>query len=99
MPKCRRKPEIFNADFYEPGMEDGFDVVATGWWERWKWENGGEVFHRTGENRIPYMYTLQGKEQITPGDLIITDSTGNKKVIKPPVFARIYEWVEDIYND
>ncbi len=73
-------------------MESGFDDKAIGYFHSWTPKEG--EFHQTGTERVPYIWTLEGKHYISPGDFIITGIKGEKYVCKPDVFEATYEPVE-----
>lgn len=77
MAKYRKKPVIIDADPYQPGMEDGFDIEHPEEQQR--------------ADRKPYINTLEGKMYISPGDYIITGVKGERYPCKPDIFESTYE--------
>lgn len=81
MAKYRKKPVIIDADPYQPGMEDGFDIEHPEEQQR--------------ADRKPYINTLEGKMYISPGDYIITGVKGERYPCKPDIFEATYEKVKE----
>ena len=78
MAKYRKKPVVIKAVLYEPGMEDGFL----------------EYIMPDGPPGRPFIKTLEGDMEITPGDWIITGVKGELYPCKPNIFDATYELVE-----
>ncbi len=97
MAKYRKKPVVVEAELYRPGIEDGFDPI--------KPDNAfncdliiawrGTAKLELGDFYIPYIFTLEGKHYIMPGDYIITGIQGERYPCKPDIFTATYELVEE----
>ena len=90
MAKYRKKPVIVDAELYQPGMEDGFtcdqgDCIGYG-----KWNDDHFCDYAK-----PYINTLEGKHYISPGDYIVTGVENERYPVKPSIFKKTYEKVED----
>ena len=81
MPKFRRKPLIFHADQWLPGVND--EIILWG-----VARDGGYEFPAA------YIATLEGQMRVMPGDWIITGVKGEKWACKRDVFEATYEPTE-----
>jgi hypothetical protein len=85
--KFRKKPIVIDAVKYEFGMEDGF--VLNGVY----YDKSGVVPRSMA--RKPAIKTLEGFHEIGEYDYIITGIAGERYPIKPDIFEKTYEKVED----
>ena len=74
--KVMLKPKIIDAEIYQPGLEDGFCSMA-----------GDDP----NASEIPFIYENEEYIFIEDGDYIITDVNGNRFVVTPDEFERIYD--------
>ena len=86
--KYRKKPIEVEAEIYKVGMEDGFEKVNS---------NGMCSLCQDScmgcKNYKPYINTRQGKVKVSPGDIIITQSDGERYPCNPKNFKLTYELV------
>jgi hypothetical protein len=61
--------------------------------EKDKWPAG--VVREPGDDRLPYIETLEGRLYVNEGDWIITGVKGEKYPCKPDIFERTYDPVEE----
>ena len=94
MAKYRKKPIVVEAELYKIGMENGFDRCdsVTCQIDR---NFGWECSTCKLELGRPYLNTRQGKVYISKGDMIITQSDGEKYPCNPINFEQTYELIED----
>lgn len=100
MARYRKLPVVVDADLYEPGMEDGYEVF-----NKYSIDPLEEPFCIDKETfstiktpldvLCPLIKTLEGWMKISPGDYIITGVAGERYPCKPDIFARTYEVVVD----
>ncbi len=87
MGKYIKNPIPVEAIEYSTGMEDGFDeldmAVNSGLVPE-HYENPSDL------NKIPYIYTLEGKHYINKGDYIITGVDGERYPCKREIFLKTY---------
>ena len=75
MAKFRKKPVVIEAIPYELGMEDGFL----------------EYTMPDGPPRRPFIQTVDGVSEVSPGDWIITNTREERSPINPDIFDATYE--------
>ena len=83
MSKFRKKPIVVEAEQF--------------WLNKKPWPDG-VIIRSWFTNKQPNTYcieTLEGKMNVTPGDWIITGVEGEKYAIKPHIFLKTYEPVEE----
>jgi hypothetical protein len=94
MAKWRKKPIVVEAEVYQSGMEDGYQVYFT------EMPGEGSTFltreqYEAEKNYwtilAPAIKTLEGWHIITPGDFIITGIEGERYPCKPAIFMATYE--------
>jgi len=79
MPKFRKKPVVVEAEQWFPGKHvDGVGTV------RFKTDDGQE-------HVSAWIFTLEGRMEVSPGDWIITGVRGEKYPCKPDIFEATYE--------
>lgn len=87
MAKYIKNPIPVDAIEYKYGLEDGFDDIEVA-------INGGldteNYVNPTNINKVPFIYTLEGKHYITKGDYIITGVDGERYPCKRDIFLKTY---------
>lgn len=81
MAKYRKKPLTIEAEQF--------------WPTEWPWPDG--VRMDNSHPNLPPVFsieTLEGRDAVTPGDWIITDTNGEKDSCKPDIFEETYEPVD-----
>jgi hypothetical protein len=95
MAQYRKRPIEVEAEVYRAGLEDGFDyhIALFGMYDKEECIKSGFTpdFEK---DKIPFLNTRQGKVYITKGDVIITQSDGEKYPCNPINFVITYEKVE-----
>ena len=93
--KFRKKSEIFDAEQYKPGMEDGFNYYRITGEFLYYLPKDAKTTPRVG--RRPVLETPHGKQIITthPPDYIVTNTQGERYSVKEDLFWMTYEKVED----
>jgi len=67
-------------------------IEATQWFKHG--DHPAVVIEFQGEPMPPYVWTLEGLMQVTPGDWIITGVKGEHYPCKPDIFEMTYEVAE-----
>jgi len=90
MPKFRKKQSPIDAEPYTPGMEDCwlFNGVAYSPDQMEKTKHELQGF-------APAIRTIDGPIAVFPGDMIITSENGERCPVRPEIFDRDYEAVEE----
>lgn len=85
--KVMLKPKIIDAEIYQPGLEDGF---LYGMFDH---EDGfcSMACDDSNASEIPFIYENEEYIFIEDGDYIITDVNGNRFVVTPDEFERMYD--------
>jgi hypothetical protein len=107
MAKYRKKPVIIDAEIYQDGMEDGWELKGRAGLRSKlsdniivkKFPNPSGLPDPSGlpePNYVPYIQTLEGRHYISKGDFIITGIKGERYPCKPDIFEQTYEIIEDV---
>lgn len=94
MAKYRKKPVVIDAEVYRDGLEDYFlyEIPMFGLFTKKECIDAGFTpdFEK---DKIPFIKTLEGEHEVSPGDYIITGIKGERYPCKPDIFAETYEKV------
>lgn len=80
MPKYRRKPEVVEAEQFWPFEKP--------------WPEGVKADVVNPKYARPFVTTPEGPVDIHPGDWVITNAKGERRVREPDVFEDTYELVQ-----
>lgn len=96
MPKYRKKPLVVDAEVYREGLEDYvlYFIPMFGLFTKEECIEAGFTpdFEK---DKIPYIESRNGREQISPGDYVVTGEDGSKHVLNPQLFHQLYEIVPE----
>lgn len=100
-------PEFVTAEVYRPGLEDGWVLYWSDFWDNYReyfvtkeeaeWYgkriSPEEFEDLIVETPVPYIGNKRSNQMVHPGDFILTHKDGSRTVISPEEFHRKYEEV------